>query len=146
MFYLRHNKRIHESCVKTTMMIVVLVVIAAYAWSLIYDKPYPQSVSPLQPRHQSESQQSQQKNNQKKMWNTFKVNNKDTRTMSLTPYWCPYCQLWTCSTPFSSDSIADFEHTFVCWKNKKGESIKSKLGKIFYHAGAKTGEKGFSIH
>ena len=30
----------------------------------------------------------QYKNN---VWNLFKVNNKDTRTMSMTSFWCLYC-------------------------------------------------------
>ena len=26
----------------------------------------------------------------KKLWNMFKVNNKDTRTMSMTSFWCDF--------------------------------------------------------
>ena len=29
------------------------------------------------------------------MWNLFKANNKDTRTVSMSSVWCLYCQLWT---------------------------------------------------
>ena len=35
--------------------------------------------------------QSQQKNHSGKMWNTFKVNNKNIRTTSLALFWCFYC-------------------------------------------------------
>ena len=34
----------------------------------------------------------------------FKVTNKNTRTTSLTLFWCLYCQLWKYSTVFSSVS------------------------------------------
>ena len=59
---------------------------------------------------------------------------------------CLYCQLWTYFTLCSSVTIVDFEYTFACWEDKKGEIIKSRLGKIFYHAGVQTGEKVFSVH
>ena len=49
--------------------------------------------------------QSQQWKHQNNMWNLFKVNNKDTRTTSLTLlftlnrfhilHWCFYCWIWT---------------------------------------------------
>ena len=45
----------------------------------------------------------------------FKVNNKNTRTMSLMPFGCFYCWLWTCFTLFSSASIVDFEQVNVSW-------------------------------
>ena len=43
-------------------------------------------------RHFFQSQQWKHQNNE---WNVFKVNNKDTRTTSLTSFWCLYCWLWT---------------------------------------------------
>ena len=59
--------------------------------------------------------QSQQQKHQKKMYNMFRVNTRDTRTTSIISFWCPYCQLLAYFTPFSRVSIADFEHIFVCW-------------------------------
>ena len=35
--------------------------------------------------------QSEQRKYQNNMWNLFKVNNKDSRTTSLTFFWCLYC-------------------------------------------------------
>ena len=35
--------------------------------------------------------QSQQWKHQNNMWNLFKVNNKDTKTTSVTSFWCLYC-------------------------------------------------------
>ena len=35
--------------------------------------------------------QSHQSKNYNNMWNLFKVSNKDTRTTSLTSFWCLYC-------------------------------------------------------
>ena len=32
---------------------------------------------------------------QNNVWNLFKVSNKNTRTTSMTPFWCFYCSLWT---------------------------------------------------
>ena len=43
----------------------------------------------------------------------FKGDNKNTRTTSLTLFWCFYCHLWTYFTPFSSVFIADFEQSNV---------------------------------
>ena len=51
--------------------------------------------------------QSQKWKKQNKMWNLFQVNKKDTRTISLTSFWC----LWTCFTHCSDVSIVDFEHS-----------------------------------
>ena len=45
----------------------------------------------------------------------FKVNNKNTGTTSLTPFWCFYCKLWTYFIPFSSVSSVDFEQVNVNW-------------------------------
>ena len=42
----------------------------------------------------------------------FKLNNKDTRTMSLTFLLCFFCWLWTYFTLSFSVSIVAFEHVF----------------------------------
>ena len=47
----------------------------------------------------------------------FKVNNKNTRTTSLTSFWCFYCQLQTYFAPFSRISIADFEQINIGWES-----------------------------
>ena len=49
------------------------------------------------------------------MWNLFKVKNKDTRTTSVTSFWCFCCQLWTYFTPCPSVSLVKFEQVNVCW-------------------------------
>ena len=49
----------------------------------------------------------------KKVWNMFKVNNKNTRTTSLASFWRFYCLLWTYFTPFTSVSINDFEQVML---------------------------------
>ena len=41
--------------------------------------------------------------------NILQVNKRDIRAISLTLFWCLYCQLWTFFTHFSSASVADFE-------------------------------------
>ena len=51
----------------------------------------------------------------KKVWNMFKVNDKNTRTTSLTFFCCFYCSLWTYFTPFSSVSIVNFYRVNVSW-------------------------------
>ena len=45
----------------------------------------------------------------------FKIYNKNTRTTSLTSFWCFYCLLRAYFTPFSSVSIVDFEHANISW-------------------------------
>ena len=45
------------------------------------------------------------------MYNILKVNNKTTRTTSLTYFE----HLWTYFTPFSIVSIVDFEQVIVSW-------------------------------
>ena len=44
----------------------------------------------------------------------FKVNNKDTRMISITLFGCFYC--WTYFTPFSRVSIVDREQVNVSWE------------------------------
>ena len=41
------------------------------------------------------------RNSRKKLRNMFKVNDKDTRTMSMTSFWCFYCWIRTYFTPSS---------------------------------------------
>ena len=43
----------------------------------------------------------------------FKVKNKNTRTTSITLFWCFYCSLWTYCTPISRFSIVNFEQINV---------------------------------
>ena len=50
-----------------------------------------------------------------KVWNMFKVSNKDNRTTPMASFWCLYCQLWTYFTPCSSVSIVNFEHVNIEW-------------------------------
>ena len=45
----------------------------------------------------------------------FKVNNKNTRTTSMTSFWCLYCKLKTYLSPSSSVSV-DFEEINVSWE------------------------------
>ena len=39
--------------------------------------------------------------------------NKDTRTSSISTFWCLYCQLWTYFTPCSDVSVLNFEYVIV---------------------------------
>ena len=74
-----------------------------------------------------------------KVWNMFKTNNKDTRTMPLASCWCLYCWLWTHSNFLSSVSIVNFEHVIAGWvrpnwlrtSSKKGQSIIKARGGYF---------------
>ena len=45
----------------------------------------------------------------------FKVNNKNTRTMSMTSFWCFYRQFCTYFTLQTNVSNVDFEQTNVSW-------------------------------
>ena len=49
-----------------------------------------------------------------KVWNKFKVNNRDTRITWMTSFWCLYCYLWTYLTPVFSVSIVDVELNGLC--------------------------------
>ena len=51
-----------------------------------------------------------------KVWNTFRVNNIYTETMSLTSFGCLYYWLWTYFTLFPSVFIVDFQQVNVCWE------------------------------
>ena len=85
-----------------------------------------------QPTLFAESQEWKHKNN---VWNMFKVNNKETRTMSMTSFWFLYCLLWIYFTHCSSVSIVDFEQVNVGWEGKVylgpwKTSIMGHLGKM----------------
>ena len=45
----------------------------------------------------------------------FKVNSKNTRTVSLTSFWCFHCELWKYFIPSSSVFVFDFEQVNVGW-------------------------------
>ena len=51
-----------------------------------------------------------------KVWDMFKIMNKNARTISVTYFRGFYRQLWTYFTPFSSVSIVDFEQVSVKWE------------------------------
>ena len=53
--------------------------------------------------------QSQKWKHQNKIWNLFKVTNKDTRTT------CLYCFLWTNVTDFAVGSNVEFQQLNACW-------------------------------
>ena len=53
------------------------------------------------------------RNSRKKLWNMFKVNDKDTRTISMTSLWCFYCWLRTYFTP--SSSVYCWLWTIIFW-------------------------------
>ena len=53
----------------------------------------------------------------------FKITNKNTKTSSLTSFWCFYCLLWTYFTLFSSVSFVYLEHVNVSWVLNIGRSI-----------------------
>ena len=55
----------------------------------------------------------------------FEVNNKDTRTMSMTSFWCLYCLLWIYFQPFSRVSIVNFEHEIASWKRLWNEAKRT---------------------
>ena len=50
--------------------------------------------------------------------NLFKVDNKNTRTISMTSFWCFYCLLWTDLKHCSGIFIVDFEQVYGSWNTK----------------------------
>ena len=65
----------------------------------------------------------------------FKVNNKNTRTMS---FWCFYCELWAYFTHFSS-VFADFEQVNVSWASvwtPNSLTLFLLIKPIFTHVGS----------
>ena len=59
--------------------------------------------------------QSQQWNHQNNVINQFKCNNKNTRTTSLTLFWCLYCWLRRDFTGCSDVCIVDFKQVNAAW-------------------------------
>ena len=66
----------------------------------------------------------------------LKVNNKDTRTMSLTSFCIFIVNFDNFFTPFPNVSIVDIEHKFVCWKvyytQKSLQALSIKANKCSY--------------
>ena len=58
----------------------------------------------------------------------LRVNNKDTRTRSMTSFWCLW-YLWTYFTPFSSVSMVDLELVNVCWAGTLQNTSSEKCRK-----------------
>ena len=58
------------------------------------------------------------------MGNMFKLNIKDTRTTSVTSFWCLYYWLWIYCTLFFSVSTVDFEQVNICIKLRNISKIK----------------------
>ena len=54
----------------------------------------------------------------------FKVNSKNTRTMSMRSFWCLYCYLWTYFTLYSSVSIVNFHQV---WSYLQKKILNEKL-------------------
>ena len=50
-----------------------------------------------------------------KVWNMFKVNNKNTKATPMASVWCLYWELWTYFTPCSSVFIVNFENVIADW-------------------------------
>ena len=48
----------------------------------------------------------------------------------MTSFWCFYCKVWTCFTPFSSVSIVDFEQKKNVFTNKCIEGIADQTENI----------------
>ena len=60
----------------------------------------------------------------------FKVNNKNTRTTSMTLFWCFYGWFWTYFTHFSSISIVDFEQVNVSWDNRVSKNTQNMKSSV----------------
>ena len=60
----------------------------------------------------------------------FKLNNKDTRTMSLTFLLCFFCWLWTYFTLSFRVSIVAFEHVFFFFAGYKTTLEQKVLLKV----------------
>ena len=62
-----------------------------------------------------------------KVWNMFRVKNKNARTMSLTSSWCFYGKLWRCFTPFSSVFVVDLPQVHVSWVHAHPKKWKHEI-------------------
>ena len=56
------------------------------------------------------------RNTRKRCETCTKVTKKNTRTTSVTLFWCLYSKLWTYFTPLSSVLIVDFEQANFSWE------------------------------
>ena len=74
--------------------------------------------------------QSHQWKHQMDGWNLLNVNNKNTRLMPLTSFWCPYCYLQTHFTSCSSVFSASIVH-FWTGKILAGVCITADPGRLF---------------
>ena len=61
----------------------------------------------------------------------FKFNNKDTRTTPMAVFWCLCLWLWRYFFPFSSVSIANFEHVIANWVYSNKLGISTRFTPIF---------------
>ena len=69
------------------------------------------------------------RNIRKRCINMFKINNKDTRTMPITSFWCLLLILyWTYFTHYSTVSFVDFEQVNICWRR----NISAKISNITF--------------
>ena len=59
----------------------------------------------------------------KKVRDMFKVNNKNSRAMSLTSLLYFYCELWTCFVTFPSVFFVEFEQVNINWEEPWEELI-----------------------
>ena len=88
-----------------------------FAWSILYTlSHYPASIYLLKVDNRS---------TRTKVWNMFKVNNKDSKMMPLTSIWCLYRWLWTYLPLCSSISIVNFEQVNAGWDKAFNEFMKS---------------------
>ena len=93
----------------------------------------------------------------KKLWNTFKVNNRNTRTTTSTLFWCFYCQHWTYFTHFFSVPIywlktskwklGDYVQIFWCFlqkcKDVTAQNMKFSVKDFFTNLTKSAGNSGF---
>ena len=85
----------------------ILSFLVSFLLSLISSLPIATECKNISSRYLLvQSQQSKQQNN---VCNMFKVNKKDTRGTSTTPFWCLYCQLRTYFTHCSGVSVLEFK-------------------------------------
>ena len=62
----------------------------------------------------------------------FKVNDKNTRRMSTTSFWCFYSQLWIYFIPFTRASPVDFEQVNDSWVNEANTFLMNAFKKLLY--------------
>ena len=74
--------------------------------------------------------QSQQQKQMKKLWNMFKINNKDTRTVSTTSFWCIFTVKLEHISYLFLLFTADFEQLDPCWNWTINVQLQWKLSKV----------------